>query len=198
MKKLTIACLMLMMSTVAFAQQGTSHESRQTTIDFVYGHYANVDSNGKWGKIVSLDDLKEYLLRFSITSRQIVFQILSVDRLKNDNEEILETHFIAPQNSFFEIENNRVRVIYKENGDYKGFTFTPSSDAVMINDLWSSDGVALKNRFFFPPDENQKSMIEGLNRNKNFSHTHWGETDYSGKYNKLKRLLQQFRWKDRQ
>lgn len=192
-KYLTMACMMLM-STAVFAQQRTTNESHVNTIDFVY-HVSQYKSE-KSVSIEKLDFGKELLLRFSATSSHIVFQVLSIDRLNADKEKILETHYIDPLNSYLEDESDILRVTYKENEEYKGFTFIPDVSIVVINDLWGSDGEALKNRSFTQPDEKTEALIKGLNANKNFSHTQWGETDFPGKYNKLKVLLKQFRWKE--
>lgn len=173
----------------------TSQNASQ--IDFVFSQYIVLNSNSETESVQypKGDGFLEYIVRLEMSQNQVVLKLQTVDRMNSDKRTTLETHYINPSSSYLDITSQILRVTYKENGEYKGFSFVPEHKALTINDLWSSNGRCLKARHFAPPSGPMAiGMIQGFNKNVNFEHTTAGETDYMGKYNKLKSYLIKYNW----
>lgn len=141
------------------------------------------------------DGFQEYIVRLELLQNQVIIKLQTVNRMNADKRTTLETHYIIPSSSYIDISSQSLRVTYKENGEYKAFTFVPEYKALTLNDSWSSNGECLKARYFAPPTNPiQRGIIEGFNKNRNFEHTTAGETDYNGKFNRLKLGLLKYNW----
>ena len=161
-------------------------------IDFIFPCYIN-SNNGKIDENPTVPEgLKEYIIRFELQSTQIVLKVMEIDRCDDDRTNLLETHYINPRTSILEISDDTFRVT--EPNKYKGFTFIPKSSAITMNDKWASDGKSLRGRCFVPPTDLAQAAIDGMNKNKNFKHTRFGETDFNGKFARLKARFLQYHW----
>lgn len=175
----------------------TSNNQNTTLIDFVYSQYIVLNSDNETESVnyPKGDGWQEYIVSLEMSQNQVIIRLQTVDRMNSDKRTTLETHYIIPSNSYIDISSQMLRVTYKENGVFKGFTFAPEYNSFTFNDSWSSTGKCLKARHFAPPtDPMTIGMIQGFNKNENFKHTTAGEIDYKGKYNKLKTGLLKYNW----
>ena len=116
--------------------------------------------------------------------------------------EIVESYSLTPSSSIFAVTDERMQFVVNESGVYKGFQLVEEG-AITIG-KWRNDKF-IDGWFFVPFSlysnkdgdlgyKYEEAILKGINENTNFEHAQIGETDFKGKYNKLKAALQKYNW----
>ncbi|MBR6590952.1 MAG: WG repeat-containing protein [Bacteroidaceae bacterium] len=163
------------------------------TFDFIFSQWAC--SSPMKIEFPESGGFKEFVLRFEVGSNKVLMKFCIVDRMDSDKIKILETYNIVPSETMLTETTEMLRLTYKSNGVFKGVTFVPNSKAITLNDEWDSSGKQVKWRHFAPPTPMQQGTINGFNANTNFQHTIAGESDYTGKFTRLRNALKKLTWK---
>ncbi len=192
---------------------GSSLTNAENTIDFIYDLYIKKTANEDTSPIPSMPkngdgSFLEYIVRFELNVNTIDYKIMTVDRMNNDQTKVLESYSITPSSSSLAIiPDGRIQFSEFEDGKPKGVLVNIKGnvavgkwDNTQFVEGWNFVPFSLYDGLggvFENAIAAYKGLIQGFNENKNFEHTQAGETDFNGKYNKLKVALQRYNWKRR-
>ena len=187
-----------------------SSTSAETVIDFIFDLYMKQTEGDTFIPIPRMPEKEnnslvwEYVVRIELKTNSINYKIMLVDRMPDYKTEIVESYSLTPSSSIFAMTDERMQIVVDESGVYKGLQL--DEKGVITIGKWRNDKFI--DGWFFVPfslyrdmdgelGENyafQETLLKGINENKNFEHAQIGETDFNGKYNKLKAALQKYNW----
>ena len=157
--------------------------------------------------------LHEYLIRIKLKADVINYSIMIVDRENNDKTELVESYSISPSSSTFIITDGKFWIYSNERNERRGILFVDDNNLnkTVIIGKWDNNGELSEGKIFLPLDffinycgtekrvlmSFHKRFIEKYNKNRTSGQTQAGETDYNGKFNKLKASLERYNWAKR-